>query len=195
MKHSVAKHKPGSQKRDSYKVEKDRSYGPMVLAILVFFVGIFTIVGLYNVTLISFFTLTQFIVGFMVVGFLIPLRFYSKWFHFIKYETIIFNVMGVAPFLTGLFLVLNFLIVSDAKTEEFKIEKLYFGENNKTMAKGVILEGNAYADEPKIVEVDKTESLKMYFNSHLRITLAKGLFGLEVIKDKEFFNNGQDAEQ
>lgn len=191
----IIKKRNSNAKSDTYKVDKDRSFGPMLLAILFFFIGLATIITLYQVTLFSFFTLTKFMVGFMVAGFLIPLKLYSKWFHFIKYETIVFNVIGMAPFLTALFLSLNFFVVSEQKTEEFRIEKLYFDEDNKTTARGIILEGNAYSDEPKIVEIDPSESMDMYFNSHFRLTLANGLFGFQVIKEKAFFNIPQDASQ
>ena len=138
---------------EDYKPTHDRSFKAMLVSILGFFIGFVLCVGYYSYTLIDILDLSKFIAAFAVIGFLIPLRLYSKWFHFVKYEMIIFNVLGAAPFLTGLFLFLNFTFVSNSYTHQYKIEKIYFEgeENYKSM--GVVLENNFFSKERKIVEL------------------------------------------
>ena len=76
---------------EKYQQNKDKSMLFLTLAVLGLFVGLLLIIGFYSVTLVSFYTITKFLVGFGIVGFLIPLKFYQKWLNFIKYEMIIFS--------------------------------------------------------------------------------------------------------
>ena len=90
----------------NYKPKKDKSYNYIVFAVLCFFVGFGLSIAFYSYVLIDIVTLSKFIAAFAVIGFLIPLKLYRKWFDFIKYEMIIFNIIGIAPILTGLFLII-----------------------------------------------------------------------------------------
>jgi len=168
-----------------YQPKKDKSLLFIRLAVLGLFIGIFLCMGLCAITLIDFYDLSKILIGFAIVGFLIPLKYYSKWFHFIKYEMIIFNVIGVAPFFTGLFLVLNFLLASNLNTQEYKIEKLYY-DNGRFM--GVVLENNTFSEEPKIVAFPNSTIKEIAGKEFLELTLAKGLFGFEVIKERKFID-------
>jgi cell division septal protein FtsQ len=171
---------------NKYPNPKDRSLGLLTIAILCFFIGFGLIIGFYGYTLIGLLDLSKFIVGFMVLGFLIPLKLYSKWFHFIKYEVIIFNILGVAPFFTGVFLVLNFIFASQTKTTEYLIEKFYIEGEQHNASAGIILENNTYSEERKIVELTPEEASELIGKTHLKLTISKGLFGFEIIKDREF---------
>jgi len=168
-----------------YSPKKDRSYRFLTLAVLAFFIGFILCFSFYSCTLISTFQLSKFFIGFTVVGFLIPLKYYQKWFHFIKYETIIFNIVGVGPFLTGLFLLLNFVFSSNPFTHQYKIEKIYFEGDGSYRSVNVILENNLFADEPKIINIDDLNPHDLEGNISLQFTIKKGLFGFDVIKGKK----------
>ncbi len=176
--------KPYKKKRaTNYEQKKDKSMLFLTLAVLGLFVGLLLIIGFYSVTLISFYTVTKFLVGFGIVGFLIPLKLYQKWLNFIKYEMIIFNVIGIAPFFTGLILLLNFTITTVTTTETYNIEKAYFDSGRFV---GIVLENNAFADESRIVEFSDKNLIEIKRYKTLSITLDKGLFGFDVVKNREF---------
>jgi len=169
----------------NYQQKKDKSMLFLTLAVLGLFVGLFLIIGFYSITIISFYTITKFLVGFAIAGFLIPLNYYQKWFNFIKYEMIIFNVIGVAPLFTGILLLLNFIIVLNTSTETYKIEKAYFDSGRFV---GIVLENNAYADESRIIEFREKTIIEIRRYQYLEITLNKGLFGFDVVKSRELKN-------
>mgnify|MGYP007014083540 FL=1 len=172
-----------NKQTENYEVKKDKSMLFLTLAVLGFFVGLLLTIVLYSITIISFYNVIRFLVGFAIVGFLIPLKYYQKWFQFIKYEMIIFNVMGVAPFLTGLMLLLNFMITLNSSTTTHKIEKAYFDSGRFV---GIVLENNAYAKEDRIVEFSDKSLIEIKRYKTLSITLNKGLFSFDVVEKREF---------
>jgi hypothetical protein len=180
----VDKHTAPNKPSDNYKPNQDKSSRFVLVAILAFFIGFGLCVGYYSYTLMDIYELSKFLAGFAVVGFLIPLRFYNKWFHFIKYETVIFNIIGVAPFLTGLFLVLNFSFSSNPSTHNYRIEKLYFEGEQDYKSIGVVLEENFFSGERKIVELTDPDPTELFEKKFLKVTIAEGLFGFKVVKEK-----------
>tara|TARA_B100000809_G_C15137682_1_gene531440 strand:- start:1485 stop:2036 length:552 start_codon:yes stop_codon:yes gene_type:complete len=170
---------------ENYSPKKDKSLLFITLAVLGLFVGVLLILGLYSITIISFYTITKLLVGFAILGFLIPLKYYHKWFHFIKYEMIIFNIIGIAPFLTGLLLLLNFTIPLNTTTTDYKIEKIYFDDSQSMV---VVLENKIFSEEQRIVESSNKSAIKINGKNALRLTLSKGLFGLDVVNDRELVN-------
>lgn len=187
--------KPNKQQpKGSYKPKKDKSYNYIVIAVLCFFIGFGLTIAFYSYILIDIITLTKFIAAFAVVGFLIPLKLYRKWFDFIKYEMIIFNILGVAPILTGLFLCLNFMSVTDEFSHDYKIMDIFIDgkENHRTI--GVVLENNVFSGNDKIVQISSITP-EVLNSSHYRVTLAKGLFGFEVVKETKFIKKQEVAPQ
>ncbi len=179
--------KRNSSNTSTSNSKKDRSSRWIVLAVLGFFIGFGLIIGFYGVTLISLVDFSKILSAFAVVGFLVPLKLYRKWFHFIKYEVVIFNIVGMAPFFTGLFLVLNFLFSTTLSTNEHFIEKVYLGSYENNLPPKIILENNLYEEQSKITEITPEESPEVITSNYLKLTLGKGLFGFEVIKERTFF--------
>ena len=175
-------------KGSNYKPKKDKSYNYIVISILSFFIGFGLSVAFYDYTLIDIINLSKFIAAFAVVGFLIPLKLYRKWFHFIKYEMVIFNLIGVAPLLTGLFLCLNLLFSSNEYSHDYKIENIYINGEESQRTVGVILENNVFSGNDKIVEISSITPDELLYSSHFRVTLAKGLFGFDVVKERSFIS-------
>jgi hypothetical protein len=171
---------------DNYKPKKDRSLRLLTFAVIAFFAGIMLCIGCYSITLLNIYELSKLLAIFAVIGFLIPLKYYQKWFHFIKYEVIIFNILGMCPFLTGLFLLLNFMFATNPYTHDYRVEKIYFEGEENYKSIGVVLENNIFSQEPKIVELSDTDSYDLRTKSFLRVTIAKGLFGYKVINAREF---------
>lgn len=170
--------------KESYTPQKDRSFKAIALTLVGFFIGAGLVVFFYDVTLINSFDLSKFIIGFIVIGFLIPLKYYQKWFQFIRYEILIFNLM-IGPLLTGVFLTLNFLISSNPTTETYKIEKQYFITGYQGF--GTIqlkLENNAFFEQKKVTHFDDKQPYELAEYNYLQITLSKGLFGYQIIKER-----------
>lgn len=165
-----------------YQPAKDNSKKALTIAIFGLFLGFGLILLLYPLILINFFTLTQFFVGFTVVGFLIPLKLYQKWFQFIKYEMILFNILGVGPLFTGLFLLLNLLITTNAQTINYQIIGCKTSGQNIELK----LQSEIGVIDPKITSMSNVNLEEFVAAKTIDITLAKGIFGLTVIKDRTF---------
>tara|TARA_R110001592_G_C13045967_1_gene739712 strand:+ start:166 stop:705 length:540 start_codon:yes stop_codon:yes gene_type:complete len=170
----------GEIREQDYTPKKDKSRRFITLAIFAFFIGTGLIMGFFPITFISLFTVTKFIVLFAVIGFLIPLKFYSKYLHFIKYETIIFNILGMGPFLTGLFLCLNFLFSSNSQTANYEFNGF---KTNTNTVELLILDNNPKL--PQEAFICPPEILYQMKGNVLKITTADGFFGFGVIKDQE----------
>ena len=165
-----------------YKPIKDNSKKVMTISVFAFFIGFGLIIVLYPYILINFFTLTKIIIGFTVVGFIIPLKFYRKWFQFIKYEMILFNILGVGPLLTGLFLTLNLVITTNAQTINYEIIGCKINGNSVDLE----LQSEIQHINPKITSISDVDMAAFTFAKTIDITLADGLFGFKVIKDRTF---------
>jgi hypothetical protein len=176
----------GKIREQHYVPKKDKSRGFITIAIFAFFIGIGLIIGFFPITFISFFTLTKLIVLFAVVGFLIPLKIYSKHLHFIKYEAVIFNILGMGPFLTGLFLCLNFLFSSNLQVISYEFNG--FKTNSNTI-EILVLENKP--ELPQKAFVCAPEILYQMQGHFFKITTADGLFGFKVIKDRVITTNDE----
>ncbi len=181
-KHPVKIHAEPAQK--DYQPKRDRSNIFSLITVISFFIGFGLCLGFYNFTLLDIIDLSKLLAFFAVIGFLIPLKLYRRWFHFIKYEVIFFNVMGIAPLFTGLFLTLNFIFASNPTTHKFKIEKIYFEGQEDFKSVGVVLENNYFSGERKIVELTDVNPSEIYEKSNFQVTISEGLFGFQVINEK-----------
>jgi hypothetical protein len=165
-----------------YQLIKDRSKRAITISIFSLFIGFGLIILMYPLTLINFFKLTQLFIGFSVVGFLIPLKFYQRWFHFIKYEMILFNIMGVGPFFTALFLVLNFLFSSNPQRINYEI----IGFEKSGNGIDLKLRSELKEINPKITYMSEVNVEEFTFAKTIDISLADGLFGFKIIKERSF---------
>jgi len=171
-----------------YYPKKDNSTLAITLSVISFFISLLVIIFLYDVTLISFFGLSKWFTGFTVIGFLVPIKLYQKWFHFIKYEVIIFNILGVGPVTTALFLIFNLVFSNNNIIEYHTIEKVYKIKEISTKKQGVILQNKAYQNDLKITGFESLNSTNLNYYNTLKITFNNGLFGYRIIKEKEFIN-------
>lgn len=178
--------KPVKNNINNYKEQKDKSLTFLTLSILALFVGGFVSITLYSVTLINLYTISKLWIGFTFVGFLIPLKYYQKWFNFIKYEMIIFNVIGIGPFLMALFLSLNYILSTETLSQKYRIEKIYYEGENNAKYLGIILEGKEFSGERKITEIDPFEASKIVRKPYLKLVIANGVFGYQVITERTF---------
>ncbi len=165
-----------------YKPIKDKSKKAITVSIFGLFIGFGLIILIYPLTLINFFKLTQFFIGFSVVGFLIPLKLYQRWFHFIKYEMILFNLMGVGPFFTALFLVINFLFSSNQQTINYEI----IGFERRGNGINLNLNSEIQKNNPKITYLSEVNFEEFAAAKTIDITLSDGLFGFKIIKNRTF---------
>ncbi|MBI2281601.1 MAG: hypothetical protein HYU68_13070 [Bacteroidetes bacterium] len=165
-----------------YQPIKDRSKKVMTISVFAFFIGFALIIVLYPYILINFFTLTKIIIGFTVVGFIIPLKLYRKWFQFIKYEMILFNILGAGPLLTGLFLTFNLLFTSNAQTINYEIIGCKINGNSVDLE----LRSEIQHIDPKITNISDVDIEAFSKAKTIDITIADGIFGFKVIKNRTF---------
>lgn len=171
-----------NKENDFYQPLKDKSKMVMTLSVFAFFIGFIIIFVLYPYTLIDFYTLSKVFIGFCVLGLIIPLRIYQQKFQLIKYEMILFNILGTGPFLTGLFLTLNFYIISNEQTINYEIVGYQLNGNSIDLE----LHSKIQHIDPKITNINESEWNDFYLAKSIDITTAEGLFGITVIKSREF---------
>ncbi len=176
----------GKIQEQQYKPQKDNSKRFITLAIFGFFVGTALIMWFFPITFISLFTLTKFVVLFAVAGFLVPLKYYQKYFHFIKYETVIFNILGMGPLLSGLFLILNFFFSSNPQVSSYEFDGFKTNTNSVEL---LVLENKP--ELPPEAFVCPPDVLHQMRGNIYRITTANGLFGFGVIKDRKIVAKGE----
>lgn len=95
---------------------------------------------------------------------------------------ILFNILGVGPLFTGLFLVLNLLITTDAQTINYQIIGCKTSGQNIELK----LQSEIGVIDPKITSMSNVNLEEFVAAKTIDITLAKGIFGLTVIKDRTF---------
>lgn len=174
----------------TYKTKMDKSYNSIVVMVVMFFVGFGWCVSYYPYTLISIFSFSKFLVFFGVVGFLIPLKYYAQWFHFAKYETILLNIMGFAPFFTGLMLFLNFS-VSTNHFKHYYSAQIYYGNNAEQLdVVGFDVEKNFFSGKYKVTKINFPTEHEFANRNLVETTIFEGILGFQVVKDelKAYYN-------
>lgn len=170
-----------------YHPAKDRSHSTITLSVIAFFVGFGLILGFYSITIITLYTLLKLLFTLCAIGLLIPRKWYTKKLQLINYEVYIVNILGVGPFLTGLFLVLNFMLPRNTSTTKHEItERLLEQTKEGKVTLYLTLKNNAYNNNPKIIEFDGKSVVDATNHNYLQITTKKGLFGFDVISEKTF---------
>lgn len=173
----------------AYAPTKDRSLFLLKAAAIAFFIGGGLITVFYTVTLISLFQLSKLIALFSVVGFLIPTKVYRNTFHFLRYEIVLFNLLGITPILTGLFLTVNFVFGTPMSQHNIPITNFHLKGNTEYNSVTLVLDNNAFDDEDKILTFGSLKPSEITSNSSLLLKLGKGLFGYEVIFERTIVSN------
>ncbi len=95
---------------------------------------------------------------------------------------ILFNILGIGPLLTGLFLALNLLITSNVQTINYEIIGCKINGNSVDLE----LRSEIQHINPKITSMSEVDMATFASAKTIDITLADGLFGFKVIKDRTF---------
>lgn len=95
---------------------------------------------------------------------------------------ILFNILGTGPFMTGLFLMLNFYIISNEQTINYEIVGYKLNGNSIDLE----LHSKIQQIDPKITNINESEWNDFYLAKSIDITTAEGFFNITVIKSREF---------
>lgn len=164
-----------------YQPRKDKSMTVITIVIAGFFIGSMWCVAYYPHTLINFYDFSKVFVFLAVVGFLLPLRLYTKWFHFTKYEAFIFNLMGVAPFVCGSLLLLNYYFYTTTFTHYYFIKE-YFVEDQLTIATlGIEAERNLITGKYKIIGLTYPDENDFLQYNFYEIEIREGILGFKTV--------------
>ena len=164
-----------------YQPKKDKSMTIITIVIAGFFIGSMWCVAYYPYTLINFYDFSKIFVFLAVIGFLLPLRLYTKWFHFTKYEAFIFNLMGVAPFVCGSLLLLNYYFYTTTFTHYYFIKE-YFVEEQRTISTlGIEAERNLITGKYKIIGLTYPDENDFLQYNFYEIEIREGIFGFKTV--------------
>lgn len=91
-----------------------------------FFLGLFLIIGIGNYTIIKWITVSRIWIGISLVFILIPNRYYPLIFRIHRELKVLFALFAMGSLMSGLFLLINFLVVIDSKEQKFEIKKAVY---------------------------------------------------------------------
>lgn len=152
------------------------------------FVGLFLIYWMYQITDISLGALFKWFLFFAVIATLIPFKWVRKKIDIEYSQLIAVNIIGLGPICTSLFLVCNLLfspskVTSDYAIWHFERSKEPF-ENNFLV---IDLKEKALLDQPKFRRFDYTQNIENVMNyDSIQMTISKGAFGFDVLTDYNF---------
>src|SRR5690606_1003529 len=105
-------------KRLKYKTDTEDNMSAIhFLMVLLYFVSLFLMFYYFGKTFMNLFSLFSFFLLFTAAAFLVPISIYRKKFTMSYYEFALMNVLGIAPTLTTLLLLLNFHITFNEHVE------------------------------------------------------------------------------
>ncbi|MCW8897878.1 MAG: hypothetical protein OQJ96_09245 [Flavobacteriales bacterium] len=165
-----------------YHPKKDKSMTVITIVIAGFFIGSMWCVAYYPYTVISFYDFSKIFAFLAVIGFLLPLRLYTKWFHFTKYEAFIFNLMGIAPFICGSLLLINYYFYTTKFTHYYYIEEYFLEEQRTIGTLGIKAERNLITGKYKIKELTyPNEDDFLQQNYFYEIEVREGILGFKTV--------------
>ena len=167
----------------AYKTDKSDNMSTVhFLMVLLYFISLFVLIQYYLKTFMNFFELVGFFIFSIALAFLIPISVYRKKYTMSFYEYALINIMGLAPVITALLLLLNFHLASNLSVGTYKIVA------RKDTGKSVILvlENDAWAEHEFVRTIDDFSNYRKPATSAdtLSIAIAEGLFGYKVLKDQ-----------
>lgn len=164
--------------------EKDWSYAHSFI-IFGFFAGL-ALMAIFSIrTLIPLMDLSKILAACLFTGMLLPKKWYRKWFGFNIYEVILFNLLGVGPFLCGLLLTVNFIFTTNTYTEHRPIIMKKVTSNIGGTKVLYHLEGGAYKEFSRVRKFDLKDYEKMKKAEYIKYTFADGCLGYKVMKGYE----------
>lgn len=173
------------QKKLKYRTDREDNMSPIhFLMSLLYFVSLFLLFYYFGKTFMNLFSLFGLFILFAAAAFLIPISLYRKKFTMSYYEFALLNIIGIAPTLTTLLLLLNFHITFNEHIEKHKIIKRDISKQEIIL----YLENNAL-DEFEFLRTIDDEEMHQHpgmYSDTLSITFADGLFGYKVVKNREY---------
>lgn len=176
-------------KKIQKKYGKEGNFQWQIAAMLIgLFAGIFTFAFIGLSTLVSFMFLSQVLAFFSFAGLLIPLRFYKKWFGMNRIEAVLFNILGIGPFISALLLWVNFIFHSKVKEELIPVvsAKIISAEHFEDIKVEFSLENGFYEQYPVVRTITlDANNLKKAEAGALKIFTAEGGLGYKVFLGNE----------
>jgi hypothetical protein len=130
-----------------------------------FFTGLFLIAGFGSYSLIKWVTLSRIWIAISLAIIFIPWRFFPIIYKSNKELKVLLGFFGLGPLLTGLFLMLNFLIVIETKDEVFPVTKVVYIYAEQSFEVSFIVDGMEPHRESRRIKTeiaDKIPELVLY---------------------------------
>lgn len=170
--------KKQNKSRDSWNVSDAKNFKPVKITVVAFFLSNFICVLIGFKTLISIFSFLKILTLLIVLSFLVQRFFFNSFFPMKNMEYLVYASFGAAPVLMSVFLLLNFFIQIDERTELYKVERIRFKDSYQYFE----VKGLPCEDYPEFCVIHE-DDLRLRKGKSIEITLSKGLFGFETIKN------------
>lgn len=139
-------------------------------------------------TLTDTLKLVEWFVFFVVVGFLIPLRYYQRWLKISKIEATLFLMVGVGPLLFSLFLGANKFITTETKQYKCAITKAYVDPKSTLASSAFTIETDCgeLSEYPSLFQFEmESYAEKIPKATSVRYELQKGIMGYWTVHQRE----------
>lgn len=151
--------------------------------ILGLFSGVFTLAYVGGKMFITPIELSKIVAFFCLVGLLIPLKFYRKWFKIERIEGFLLSVFGIGPLAFSSLLWLNFLWVENRSTEQYAIVD---AEITTDFIATITfqLQDDALMEYPEFRRFEITNK-ELLNGTTVSYQFAEGILGYRVVKDRQ----------
>ena len=164
--------------KESKNLSPDSNYKLVKISVACFFIGSLLGLNYAYMTIISWLWGLRIFLVCISITYVFQILFLKTFIQMKRMEYMMTSLFGGAPILLALVLMLNFHIHLEERTEVYKLQKV--------IEKGIVqffeVDGIPCKDNPDVCSVYVSE-LDIRQGTLVEITLAKGLFGFEVISE------------
>jgi hypothetical protein len=155
----------------------------------IFFIGVFLIICVGNYTLIKWMTISRIWIAISMVIIFLPKQFFPVVYLLHKELKLLLALFGIGPFLTGLFLLLNFLIVVESKNEVFPVTKSVYIYSDQLMEVSFMI-----GDMEPHRESRRIETKSVYQKPvSVAYQINTGIFKIKTLRDGELIYSGDPS--
>lgn len=171
--------------------KKSRISGKLgvVMMLTGIFVSSFFIFWLSELTVISSWEVFMILLGGAFAGAVLQYPYFIRMEEFSLFRYIIYNLTGIGPHVCALVLALNFFFArSPGREETYEAVGVTMNENSLSFGYGdllVVLKGDKYSDHLYFLSFNPPPDTNVKAIRGVKLVFREGLFGYEVLKEKE----------
>jgi len=162
------------------KFSFETSFRLVYISIVLFFLGSFLCVIYGFKTMIPLTSFVRILVLIIIAAYLVQRIFLYTIFPMKRMEYLMLSTFGIGPFLSAVFLILNFYIHTEKIIHVYRLNKVINVDNYQYFDVD-----NIPCDQYPELCVVREDDLHLKEGEYVKITVAKGLFGFGIVAEVE----------